>query len=321
MQSIEKLRIEIEQEILGLKYPSQPKELYAPIDYILSLGGKRMRPILLLLAHQLFDDDLKKALKPSLAIEAFHNFTLVHDDIMDNAPLRRGKLTVHEKWNPNIAILSGDALLIQSYQFFSDLEPEIYKEVLELFSKTAIEVCEGQQFDMDFELQAEVSMDSYLKMIEYKTAVLLAASLKIGAIIAKASPEQADLLYSFGRDIGIAFQLKDDLLDAFGDQSKFGKKLGGDIIANKKTCLYLQTLEKADKKTKMELVNLYSSNDLDDVTKIERTKEIFEKLNIQDLTSQLIDHYYSKAMKSLSLVQGDKKELLNFADLLKSREN
>ena len=321
MQSIEKLRIEIEQEILGLKYPSQPKELYAPIDYILSLGGKRMRPILLLLAHQLFDDDLKKALKPSLAIEAFHNFTLIHDDIMDNAPLRRGKLTVHEKWNPNIAILSGDALLIQSYQFFSDLEPEIYKEVLEIFSKTAIEVCEGQQFDMDFELQAEVSMDSYLKMIEYKTAVLLAASLKIGAIIAKASPEQADLLYSFGRDIGIAFQLKDDLLDAFGDQSKFGKKLGGDIIANKKTCLYLQTLEKADKKTKMELVNLYSSNDLDDVTKIERTKEIFEKLNIPDLTSQLIDHYYSKAMKSLSLVEGDKKELLNFADLLKSREN
>ncbi|MGC6429070.1 MAG: polyprenyl synthetase family protein [Flavobacteriales bacterium] len=321
MQSIEKLRIEIEQEILGLKYPSQPKELYAPIDYILSLGGKRMRPILLLLAHQLFDGDLKKALKPSLAIEAFHNFTLVHDDIMDNAPLRRGKLTVHEKWNPNIAILSGDALLIQSYQFFSDLEPEIYKEVLEIFSKTALEVCEGQQFDMDFELQAEVSMDSYLKMIEYKTAVLLAASLKIGAIIAKASPEQADLLYSFGRDIGIAFQLKDDLLDAFGDQSKFGKKLGGDIIANKKTCLYLQTLEKADKKTKMELVNLYSSNDLDDVTKIERTKEIFEKLNIQDLTSQLIDHYYSKAMKSLSLVEGDKRELLNFADLLKSREN
>ena len=321
MQSIEKLRIEIEQEILGLKYPSQPKELYAPIDYILSLGGKRMRPILLLLAHQLFDDDLKKALKPSLAIEAFHNFTLIHDDIMDNAPLRRGKLTVHEKWNPNIAILTGDALLIQSYQFFSDLEPEIYKEVLEIFSKTAIEVCEGQQFDMDFELQAEVSMDSYLKMIEYKTAVLLAASLKIGAIIAKASPEQADLLYSFGRDIGIAFQLKDDLLDAFGDQSKFGKKLGGDIIANKKTCLYLQTLEKADKKTKMELVNLYSSNDLDDVTKIERTKEIFEKLNIPDLTSQLIDHYYSKAMKSLSLVEGDKKELLNFADLLKSREN
>jgi geranylgeranyl diphosphate synthase type II len=321
MKPIETLRIDVEQEILGLKYPDHPTDLYAPIDYILSLGGKRMRPILLLLAHQLFNKDLSNAYKPCLAIEVFHNFTLLHDDIMDKAPLRRGKATVHEKWNSNVAILSGDAMLIQSYQYFSELEPSIFKEVLAVFSKTAIEVCEGQQYDMDFEIQAEVSMNSYLKMIEYKTAVLLGAALKIGAIIANAPKKQADLLYSFGRDIGIAFQLKDDLLDAYGDQIKFGKQVGGDIIANKKTCLYLQALEHADKNTKMELVNLYSLNQVDNISKVDRVKEIFSQMKIPQATNLLIDKYYSKAMESLSLVSGDKTELMKFADMLKSREN
>ena len=321
MKNIEQLRIEVEQEIIGLKYPDYPSDLYAPIDYILGIGGKRMRPILLLLAHQLYNKDLSKALLPSVAIEVFHNFTLLHDDIMDNAPLRRGNETVHEKWNNNVAILSGDAMLIQSYQYFYNLDPSILKEVLFVFNQAALQVCEGQQYDMDFEIQAEVSMDSYLKMIEYKTAILLAASLKIGAIIADAPKSEADLLFSFGRDIGIAFQLKDDLLDAYGDQKTFGKRVGGDIISNKKTCLYLQALERSDKNIKMELVNLYTSKDVDQLTKVERVKEIYTRLNIPSATNELIDKYYNKAMESLLLVSGEKTELIRFAEMLKSRQN
>lgn len=321
MKTIEQLRIEVEQEIIGLKYPDHPSDLYAPIDYILGIGGKRMRPILLLLAHQLYNKDLSQALMPSVAIEVFHNFTLLHDDIMDKAPLRRGNDTVHEKWNNNVAILSGDAMLIQSYQYFYDLDAKILKEVLSVFNQAALQVCEGQQYDMDFEIQAEVSMDSYLKMIEYKTAILLAASLKIGAVIGGASTKETDLLFSFGRDIGIAFQLKDDLLDAFGDQKIFGKRVGGDIISNKKTCLYLQALERSDKSTKMELVNLYSSTNVDELTKVERVKEIYTHLNIPTVTNELIDKYYNKSMESLSLIEGDKTELIRFAEMLKSREN
>lgn len=321
MKTIEQLRIDVEQEIIGLKYPDQPADLYVPIDYILAVGGKRMRPILLLLAHQLYKKDFSIALMPSVAIEVFHNFTLLHDDIMDKAPLRRGNDTVHVKWNENVAILSGDAMLIQSYQYFNDLEAATLKEVLTVFNQSALQVCEGQQFDMDFEIQAEVSMNLYLKMIEYKTAILLAAALKIGAIIGGASSQQADLLFSFGRDIGIAFQLKDDLLDAFGNQKVFGKRVGGDIISNKKTCLYLQALEISDKNTKMELVNLYTFKNTDDISKVERVKEIYELLKIPSLTNNLIDTYYNKAMESLSLVEGDKTELIRFAKMLKSREN
>jgi geranylgeranyl diphosphate synthase type II len=321
MNTIEQLRIEVEQEIIGLKYPNKPADLYTPIDYILGVGGKRMRPILLLLAHQLYNKDLSKALMPSVAIEVFHNFTLLHDDIMDKAPLRRGNETVHEKWNDNVAILSGDAMLIQSYQYFSGLDANILKEVLLIFNNAALQVCEGQQYDMDFEIQAEVSMDSYLKMIEYKTAILLAAALKIGAIIGGASAKQGDLLFSFGRDIGIAFQLKDDLLDAFGDQKIFGKRVGGDIISNKKTCLYLQALEKSGKNIKMELVNLYTSNNIDDISKVDRVKEIYDQLDIPGATNVLIETYYNKAMESLSSVEGDKTELIRFAEMLKSREN
>lgn len=321
MKTIEQLRIEVEQEIIGLKYPDHPSDLYAPIDYILGIGGKRMRPVLLLLAHQLYNKDFSQALLPSVAIEVFHNFTLLHDDIMDKAPLRRGNDTVHVKWNINVAILSGDAMLIQSYQYFYDLDSMVLKEVLFVFNQAALQVCEGQQYDMDFEIQAEVSMNSYLKMIEYKTAILLAASLKIGAIIGGAPSKESDLLYSFGRDIGIAFQLKDDLLDAFGDQKIFGKRVGGDIISNKKTCLYLQALERSDKSIKMELVNLYSSASLDDLTKVERVKEIYTQLNIPSATNELIDMYYNKAMESLLLIPGDKTELIRFAEMLKSREN
>jgi geranylgeranyl diphosphate synthase type II len=240
---------------------------------------------------------------------------------MDNAPIRRTKATVHEKWNNNVAILSGDAMLIQSYQYLSGVEPEILKSVLTIFNKMAIEVCEGQQYDMDFEIQAEVSIASYLKMIEFKTAVLLASSLQIGALIGGANSKEAYQLYLFGRDLGIAFQLKDDLLDVFGNQMKFGKQLGGDIIANKKTFLYLQAIDLADSNLKMELVNLYTSVDINPTEKVERVKDIYSFLNIEKSTLEMIDKYYQKAMRNLHKVKGDKSELEAFAAMLKVRES
>lgn len=319
MKSINELRTLVEQELLSLNYPEKPKELYKPIDYILSLGGKRMRPVLLLLAHQLFSDEVDKAIKPALAIEVFHNFTLLHDDIMDKAPLRRSKATVHEKWNTNVAILSGDAMLIQSYQYLSTVgEPQL-KKVLDIFSKTALEVCEGQQFDMDFEIQAEVDIDSYLMMIEYKTAVLLAAALQIGALIGGASDEEANELYQFGKNIGLAFQLKDDLLDVFGDQKTFGKQVGGDIISNKKTYLYLKALSMAEGQDKMDLVNLYNDDDINPTEKVKKVSSIYISLNIPEHTRQLMDSYCNAAMKHLKNVSGNKKELEAFANLLQER--
>ena len=243
MQNLEQLQLLIEQELREINYPNSPQQLYQPIEYVLGLGGKRMRPILVLMAHQLFNDDLTKAISPALAIEVFHNFTLLHDDIMDNAHLRRGKKTVHEKWNSNVAILSGDVMMIQTYQLMLNVDSDILKDVLEVFSKAATEVCEGQQWDMDFETQSDVNISDYLKMIEYKTAVLLAVALQIGGITAGASLKEQNHLYEFGRNMGIAFQLKDDLLDAFGNPENFGKQVGGDIMKNKKTYL----LDRTDK--------------------------------------------------------------------------
>ena len=320
MKSIVELRSIIEREILGLKYPNSPENLYEPIKYILSLGGKRIRPILFLLAHQIFNKDLSKAIKPSLAIEVFHNFTLLHDDIMDKAPLRRGCDTVHNKWNESIAILSGDAMLIQSYQYLSELPQKKLTQCLKIFNNTAIKVCEGQQYDMDFETQTEVNMFSYLKMIEYKTAVLLGAALKMGAIIGGSNEKQAAALYEFGRNIGIAFQLKDDLLDVFGNKNSFGKQIGGDIISRKKTCLYLMSLSLSKDEQIMELVNLYSSDSINDIERVERIKSIYSSLNIKEHIDNLIDNYYTKAMDSLSIIDGELSELELFASILKTRE-
>lgn len=321
MQSIETLRRLVEHELLSIDYPKSPIDLYAPIEYILALGGKRMRPILLLLAHQLFKKDIKEAIKPSLAIEIFHNFTLVHDDIMDHAPVRRGKSTVHSKWNKNVAILSGDAMLIQSYQYFSHLPENKLKTCLTIFNEMALQVCEGQQYDMDFEIQAEVDLNAYLKMIELKTAVLLAASLKIGAIIGDANYEDANQLYEFGRNIGIAFQLKDDFLDAFGDTKSFGKQHGGDIIAKKKTCLYLKALSLTEGNQKMELINLYNSEDINPTEKVQLVKEFFVSLEVEKHIVQLINDYNDKALSHLNAIQKDVKELQTFASLLKIRES
>lgn len=299
-----------------------PKNLYEPIDYILGLGGKRMRPVLTLMAAEVFDTNFEKALPAATAVEVFHNFSLVHDDIMDDAPLRRGKVTVHEKWNLNTGILSGDAMLILAYQYFENYEPAIFKDLAKLFSKTALEVCEGQQYDVDFETRDDVTLADYLKMIEYKTAVLVGAALKMGAIIAQTSKENADYIYDFGLNLGIAFQLQDDYLDCFGDPETFGKQVGGDIIENKKTYLYLKAIEFAQAEERDQLLHLYSIQPEDNSDKIDSVKELFTYSGASAATQKAIEDYTSKAFETLEQMQisGDKKMVLKaFGEKLMKR--
>ncbi|NJX14454.1 polyprenyl synthetase family protein [Tamlana crocina] len=290
----------------------EPENLYRPIGYILNLGGKRLRPVLTLMAAEIFNGDYKEALNAALSIEVFHNFSLVHDDIMDGAPLRRGQKTVHEKWDVNTGILSGDAMLIMAYQLFENYEPNTFLELAKLFSKTALQVCEGQQYDMDFETRNDVSVPGYLKMIGYKTAVLIGAALQMGAIVAKASDEDQQAIYEFGRNLGIAFQLQDDYLDAFGDPKTFGKQVGGDIIENKKTYLYLKALEFSNENEREELMALFSETPKDTNVKIEVAKKAFVSSGSAEVTKKAIDEYTQKAFKTLEIlnVSEEKKELL-----------
>ena len=290
----------------------EPKNLYTPINYILNLGGKRLRPVLTLMATELFDQPYQKSLDAALAIEIFHNFSLVHDDIMDDAPLRRGQQTVHEKWDINTGILSGDAMLILAYQLFENYDGVVFKELAKLFSKTAIEVCEGQQYDVDFETRDDVTIPEYLTMIEYKTAVLVGAALKMGAIVAGASKECQESIYNYGRDLGIAFQLQDDYLDAFGDPETFGKQVGGDIIENKKTFLYLTALQKSEKDEARQLEHLFSITPVDPTEKIETVKQQFIDSGAADATKSEMEKYTQRAFKSLDTVKisENKKELL-----------
>ena len=309
----------IEAELGKIVYPKTPQKLYQPIDYVMDLGGKRMRPILLLMAYQLFDENIEKAIYPALGIELFHNFTLLHDDIMDNARIRRGKKTVHEKWNKNVAILSGDIMLVQAYQLLSNVDKSIVKELIIVFSKAATEVCEGQQWDMDFEIQKEVTLQEYLKMIEHKTAVLLAASLQIGGIIANTSKENQNNLYHFGLNMGIAFQLKDDLLDAFGNSDEFGKQIGGDIISNKKTFLYLKALQLANESQKQDLHKFFNTNQ-DSEEKVIQVKTIFTDLGIPKHTKDMMKAYYTKAMRHLDAIDSyNKAPLIVFSEKLIDR--
>ncbi len=305
-----------------LHLTKDPKNLYEPIEYILSLGGKRMRPILTLMATEVFDVDCKKALAAATAIEVFHNFSLVHDDIMDDAPLRRGNETVHEKWNVNTGILSGDAMLILAYQHFEEYEPKIFRELAKLFSKTALEVCEGQQYDVDFETRDDVTIPEYLKMIEYKTAVLVAAAMKMGAIVAETTTENADLIYDFGLNLGLAFQLQDDYLDAFGDPETFGKQVGGDIIENKKTYLYLKAIAFSDENQKNQLMHLFSIHPTDNIDKITSVKEIFNASGASSATQQAIQDFTLKAFETLEKmnISSDKKNMLRtFGENLMNR--
>ena len=301
----------------------EPKNLYDPIHYILDLGGKRMRPVLTLMSAEIFDADYNKALPAALAVEVFHNFSLVHDDIMDDAPLRRGKETVHEKWNINTGILSGDAMLILAYQYFEKYEPTIFRDLAKLFSKTALEVCEGQQWDVDFETRDDVTIVEYLKMIEYKTAVLVAAAMKMGAIIAETTEENANLIYEFGLNLGLAFQLQDDYLDAFGDPATFGKQVGGDIIENKKTYLYLKAVAYSPIEVAEQLLHLFSVHPNENAEKISSVKAIFNSSGASKATQEAIQHFTFKAfetLEKLSISSDKKDQLRTFGENLMGRK-
>ena len=322
MHSIEHYRNEFISYLGSKTITREPINLYEPITYILNIGGKRLRPVLVLMATEIFGADYKKALDAALAIEIFHNFSLVHDDIMDDAPLRRGKESVHEKWDVNTGILSGDAMLINAYRLFENYEGEAFRDLAKLFGKTAIEVCEGQQYDVDFETRDDVTQSEYLKMIEYKTAVLVAAALKMGAIIANASLEDQKSIYEFGKNLGIAFQLQDDYLDAFGDPKTFGKQVGGDIIENKKTILYLLALKLGNSEQESELLDLYSIQPQDPKDKINAIKDVFVSTGAAKQTKLEIQNYTQKAFEVLDQlkVSEDKKVLLRkFGESLMQR--
>src|SRR6202012_116375 len=289
MTDLRKLQALISNSVDELKFPEYPGQLYEPISYILSLGGKRMRPALLLMACELFGGDVNKAISPALAIEVFHNFTLMHDDIMDNAPIRRGKTPVHERWNKNVAILSGDVMLIEGYKLMMQVDNSILRHVMDIFNETAVGVCEGQQLDMEFETRNNVSIDEYINMIRLKTAVVLGGALKIGAIIGGASANDADLIHTFGEQLGIAFQLQDDILDVYGNPEKFGKLVGGDIISNKKTYLLLKALELADSRQSTELNKWLTNSNTDPKDKVTAVTELYNQLQIR--------HYAEEAMQ------------------------
>lgn len=322
MQSILDYQERFLNHLKTLNFHKSPKELYEPIDYILSLGGKRMRPILTLMASDVFDGDIERALPAATAVEVFHNFSLIHDDIMDAAPLRRGKATVHEKWSVNTGILSGDAMLILAYQFFEAYVPEVFQPLAKLFSKTALEVCEGQQWDMEFETREDVTIPEYLKMIEYKTAVLVGAAMKMGAIVAGTSKSNADKIYDFGLHLGLAFQLQDDYLDAFGDPEKFGKQVGGDIIENKKTYLFLKALELGAQEEQRQLLHLFSIQPQDNTDKITSVKELFVHTGADIATQEAIKSHTQMAFDLLETMDlnSDKKQVLkSFGLYLMSR--
>nr|WP_129729536.1 polyprenyl synthetase family protein [Parabacteroides goldsteinii] len=300
MLSFNEILQKIENEISQLSFEYPPKSLYDPIEYILSLGGKRIRPALALMACNLYRENVDNAINPALGIEVFHNFTLLHDDLMDKADKRRNKPTVHKVWNDNTAILSGDAMLIAAYQLIGKTEPEHLKEVFDLFTATALEICGGQQYDMEFESRTDVTEAEYIEMIRLKTAVLLACSLKTGAIMGGASKEDAMNLYEFGINIGLAFQLQDDLLDVYGDTATFGKNIGGDIICNKKTFLLIHAFELASIEQKQILKDWIGKESFNPAEKIKAITAIYNTLNLKDITTAKMQGYYDKAMEHLS---------------------
>ena len=324
LKSIEELQCLIDLAIEKTPFPVEPAELYEPVHYILSLGGKRLRPTLVLMAADMYGFDLVRALPQAIGIEQFHNFTLMHDDIMDAAPLRRGMMTVHEKWNTNIGILSGDVLFVKAYQSIVKVDPKNLPALIDLFNQTAREVCEGQQYDMNFETQNDVSMTSYLKMIRFKTAVLLACSLKAGALVADSPEEDQNHLYDFGIHIGIVFQLMDDILDVYGDQKDFGKQIAGDILCNKKTCLYIKAYEDADEKQQKVLDYYFAHQDFDAQEKISKVMKVYEELEVRASCRAMMDENHAIAMSHLNAVsvsQDRKSTLFEFVEMLMVRVN
>ena len=323
MKSFDEITNIIDNEIAGIHWTHAPRGLYEPIAYVLSLGGKRIRPALVLAACEMFSGSLREALAPALGIEIFHNFTLLHDDIMDKADIRRGKPAVHKKWNENTAILSGDVMQILAYQYIAKTNAECLKEVLDLFSATATEICEGQQLDMEFEARTDVSVDEYMEMIRLKTAVLLGAALRTGAIVGGAGEADKGLLYDFGVNLGLAFQLKDDLLDVYGDADTFGKKIGGDIVCNKKTFLLVSALQNAGGSTKQTLLDWLAADSFSPDEKIQSVRKVYDLLHIKDICEAEINVFYEKALDKLNKINlpiENKQVLSNLAANLKARE-
>lgn len=309
--------------IAGLQFTRTPKGLYDPVSYVLSLGGKRIRPVLMLMAYNLYREDVKSILQPATGIEVYHNYTLLHDDLMDRADMRRGKATVHKVWNDNVAILSGDAMLVLAYQFMAQCASEKLKDVMDLFSQTALEICEGQQLDMEFEQRKDVKEDEYIEMIRLKTSVLLAASLKIGAILGGASEEDAGALYDFGVNLGLAFQLKDDLLDVYGDPLRFGKNIGGDILCNKKTYLVIKAFEHANTDQEALLSDWFTRETFDPQEKIAAVTRLYNEIGVKALCENRIVEYSKRASESLNRVNvpaENKQELETMMNELMHRE-
>lgn len=320
MQRFEDLLKKYQEQFQVSHFPEKPSTLYEPNNYFLSLGGKRIRPVLCLMGNELFDEIHEDAYAVGNAIELFHNFSLIHDDIMDHAPLRRGKDTVHVKYGESTAILSGDVMLVRAYEYLSKIQVKYLPQILQLFNRTATEICEGQQLDLDFQTVSKVAFEDYIHMITLKTSVLVAASLKMGAIIGGAGEGNQNLLYQFGRDLGIAFQIQDDYLDAFGDPSKVGKQVGGDILENKKTFLLLRALETATGTDAVELSELLVSNPTD---KVERVLRIYEKCGVRTWAEELKHQYFERALKFLdqvAVVQVRKEPLKSLAHSLLQRE-
>ncbi len=324
MFTFAELQEKINNSISNEKIGREPFSLYDPINYTLESGGKRIRPVLVLMACNLFSDNIEQAIKPAIGLEIFHNFTLLHDDIMDHADIRRGNPTVHKKWNENTAILSGDAMFIKAYEYFLGCESPNFRDILKVFNNTALEVCEGQQYDMEFENRNDVTEQEYLRMIELKTSVLLAAALKIGALLGGADNSDADFLYEFGRNIGLGFQLQDDLLDVYGDTAVFGKQIGGDIVANKKTFMLIKARELAKGEDKSRLNDLLFSKDLERDKKLAAVTDIYNRLNIRNIVQNKIEELNQKALDYLNRVSVDeykKSELKKLAEKLINRIN
>ena len=303
MYTTDELLEKINRHIAQLEFTRQPKGLYEPVSYVLSLGGKRIRPLLMLMAYNLYRDDVESIFSPATGIEVYHNYTLLHDDLMDKADRRRGKPTVHKVWDENTAILSGDAMLVLAYQFMAGCPSACLKEVMDLFSLTALEICEGQQMDMEFETRKDVAEEEYLQMIRLKTSVLLAGSLKIGALLANAPEADAERLYDFGINLGVAFQLKDDMLDVYGDPNVFGKNIGGDILCNKKTYLLIKAFEQADERQHRMLDSWIDAKIYVPEAKISAVTALYDEIGVKTQCERLIEEYTTRAQEALQAVE------------------
>lgn len=323
MKTAEELLVQVNAFLDALPYNRTPKSLYEPIRYVLSMGGKRIRPVLMLLGYNLYKEDTDKILMNAIALETYHNYTLLHDDLMDQADLRRGHETVHKKWDANTAILSGDSMLVLAYERMAQCDSRHLADVLRLFTTTALEIGEGQQYDMEFETRDDVREEEYIEMIRLKTSVLLACALKIGAILADAPAEDADSLYKFGEQIGLAFQLQDDYLDVYGDSKVFGKKIGGDITSNKKTFMLINAFSHADEAQRQELEKWVNAKSFDREEKIAAVTRLYNEIGIDKMAQDKIAYYFEQSKKYLDAVQVPterKEELLKYAQRMMRRK-